>query len=58
MRGVFVVVFLLTVLAGCATAPSQITNACAIFEQRNGMFNNWKKMRRRQSVSSACRCRL
>lgn len=43
MRGVFVVVLLLTALAGCATAPSQITNACAIFEQRDGLFNNWKK---------------
>ena len=43
MRSVFVALFLLIVLAGCATAPSQITNACAIFEQRNGMFNNWRK---------------
>jgi len=43
MRSVFVALFLLIVLAGCATAPSQITNACAIFEHRNGMFNNWRK---------------
>ena len=43
MRGVFAVVFLMLVLAGCATAPSQVTNACAIFEQRNGIFNNWRR---------------
>ena len=43
MRGVFAVVLLMTVLAGCATAPSQVTNACAIFEQRNGLFNNWRR---------------
>lgn len=43
MRGVSAVVFLMLVLAGCATAPSQVTNACAIFEQRNGIFNNWRR---------------
>lgn len=42
MRSVFIVI-LLCLLAGCATAPSRITNACAIFEQRDGVFNNWQR---------------
>lgn len=33
-------------LAGCASAPSRITNACAIFEQRDGFFNNWQRQAR------------
>ncbi|MDI7860941.1 transglycosylase SLT domain-containing protein [Rhizobiaceae bacterium n13] len=41
MRGVLVVVLLL--LAGCGTVPSQTRNACAVFEQRDGIFNNWRK---------------
>jgi hypothetical protein len=30
-------------LAGCASAPSRINNACAIFDQRDGLFNNWSR---------------
>lgn len=41
MRCVLVVVLLL--LAGCASAPRQTQNACAIFEQRDGLFNNWRR---------------
>lgn len=37
---VLCLVVLLT-LAGCATAPHHINNACAVFQQRNGWFNNW-----------------
>ncbi|AYD02017.1 transglycosylase SLT domain-containing protein [Neorhizobium sp. NCHU2750] len=37
-------------LAGCATAPSRITNACAIFDQRDGFFNNWKRDARAASA--------
>jgi hypothetical protein len=33
----------LLILGGCASAPSQISNACAIFEQRNGWVNNWQR---------------
>jgi hypothetical protein len=33
----------LMALTGCASAPSRISNACAIFEQRDGLFNNWKR---------------
>ncbi len=33
-------VFLL-VLGGCATAPSNINNACSVFQQKDGWFNNW-----------------
>ena len=40
MRIAFIVALLL--LAGCATAPKQTRNACAIFEQRDGWFNNWR----------------
>lgn len=39
MRAVFVVLML--VLGGCATAPSGTGNACSIFSQKDGWFNNW-----------------
>lgn len=41
MRSVLIVALFLA-LAGCAKPPSQTKNACAIFEQRDGMFNNWR----------------
>lgn len=41
MRSVLIVALL--ILAGCATAPRQINNACAIFDQRDGWFNNWER---------------
>ncbi|MFK4823355.1 transglycosylase SLT domain-containing protein [Paenochrobactrum sp. BZR 588] len=31
----------LLILAGCASAPKQVNNACAIFDQRDGWINNW-----------------
>jgi hypothetical protein len=33
----------LVLLAGCASAPHEIRNTCAIFEQRDGLFNNWRR---------------
>lgn len=30
-------------LAGCASAPKSVNNACAIFDQRNGWVTNWYK---------------
>jgi Uncharacterized protein conserved in bacteria len=42
MRSVIVVALLLSV-AGCASPPKQTRNACAIFEQRDGLFNNWRR---------------
>ena len=30
-------------LAGCASAPKSVNNACAIFDQRDGWVNNWHK---------------
>jgi hypothetical protein len=40
-RTAFILALLL--LPACATAPSQIRNACAIFDQRDGWFNNWRR---------------
>ena len=37
------VVMLLGMLAGCATAPRHTRNICAIFDQRDGWFNNWQR---------------
>lgn len=42
MRSVFVVILLASALAGCATPPSHTRNACAIFDQRDSFFNNWR----------------
>jgi hypothetical protein len=33
----------LMALTGCASAPNRITNACAIFDQKDGLFNNWAR---------------
>ncbi|MBO9100755.1 MULTISPECIES: transglycosylase SLT domain-containing protein [Rhizobium] len=41
MRKLFIAA--LVVLSSCATAPHQIRNSCAIFEQRDGLFNNWRR---------------
>lgn len=30
------------VLGACATAPNRINNVCAVFDQRDGWFNNWR----------------
>lgn len=32
---------LLVIFAGCATAPSRINDVCAVFEQKDGWFDNW-----------------
>lgn len=32
---------IMLVLVGCATAPSRINNVCAVFDQRDGWFDNW-----------------
>lgn len=29
-------------LSACATAPSRINDVCAVFDQRDGWFNNWR----------------
>jgi hypothetical protein len=36
----------LMALTGCATAPSRISNACAIFDQKDGLFDNWARQAR------------
>lgn len=38
---VFTVSALLVLLASCATPPSRINNVCAVFDQRDGFFNDW-----------------
>ncbi len=43
MRIAFFIALLTVSLSACASAPSRITNACAIFEQRDGLFNNWAR---------------
>lgn len=43
MRAFFALAFVTLLLAGCATAPSRITNACAIFDQKDGPFDNWRR---------------
>ncbi len=45
MRLVIIVALLL--LAGCATAPKQTRNACAIFDQQDGWFDNWERAAKR-----------
>ena len=32
----------LALLAGCATAPKQTRNICAVFDQREGLFSSWQ----------------
>jgi hypothetical protein len=32
---------MLTVVAGCASAPLNVDNACSVFNQRESLFNNW-----------------
>ena len=39
MRRIMFIALLL--LTGCATAPTQTNNVCAVFDQRDGFFNNW-----------------
>ncbi|WP_099867707.1 transglycosylase SLT domain-containing protein [Pararhizobium haloflavum] len=32
---------LLLIIGGCASAPSQTGNVCAVFDQKSGFINNW-----------------
>ncbi|HEY8595812.1 MAG TPA: hypothetical protein VIL84_11270 [Devosiaceae bacterium] len=34
----------LMALAACATPPSHINNVCAVFDQRDGWFDNWSQV--------------
>lgn len=42
MRTVLIVA-LLALLAGCATAPNKTRDICAVFDQRDGWFNSWQR---------------
>lgn len=48
MRFVILAVLLLG-LAGCGSAPKSIDDACAVFAQRDGLFNNWQRTARKTS---------
>jgi hypothetical protein len=37
-------------LAGCASAPKNTGNSCAIFEQRDGLFTDWRRDAERVSA--------
>ncbi|MFC4624952.1 transglycosylase SLT domain-containing protein [Daeguia caeni] len=39
----------LVILGGCATAPRQISNVCAVFNQRDGWMDNWQTAAERAS---------
>ncbi|MGC4025434.1 MAG: hypothetical protein QM744_09940 [Mesorhizobium sp.] len=41
----------LALLSGCASQPTRINDVCAVFEQRDGFFNNWRS----SAESSAAR---
>lgn len=41
---------LLLSLSACATPPRHINNVCAVFDQRNGWFNNWQQAAYRVSA--------
>jgi len=43
LRTLLILLFSLSVLSGCASQPSNIKNACTIFEENGGWFNNWYK---------------
>lgn len=43
MRGLAAILFMTLLLAGCATAPSRINNACSIFAEKDGLFDNWRR---------------
>ena len=38
---------LVLIVTGCATQPARINNACAVFEEKGGWFNNWHRQSRR-----------
>nr|WP_048646453.1 membrane protein [Nitratireductor soli] len=38
---VVVLLFLLSVLSACASAPSRINDVCSVFDQKQGLFGGW-----------------
>jgi hypothetical protein len=37
-------------IAACATPPSRINNVCAVFDQRDGFFDNWQRAAEKSSA--------
>lgn len=42
-------ILVLLALAGCATPPRHINDVCAVFDQRDGWFNDWRGAAKRAS---------
>ncbi|TWF54931.1 transglycosylase SLT domain-containing protein [Neorhizobium alkalisoli] len=49
MRIAFFIALLALSLTACASTPKRINDACAIFDQRDGLFNNWSRQARSAS---------
>jgi hypothetical protein len=43
----FLAIGLPLALTACATAPAHINDVCAVFDQRDGWFNNWERAAKR-----------
>ncbi|RCL00764.1 MAG: Lytic transglycosylase [Candidatus Tokpelaia sp. JSC189] len=43
MKHILLSVALVSLLAGCASTPTHITNACAVLNQKNGLVFNWRR---------------
>lgn len=41
MRAMLIALFVGLAVAGCATPPSNTSNVCAVFNQKDGFINNW-----------------
>lgn len=46
----YAMVFALLLLSGCASAPENTANSCAIFEQQSGFLTNWRSDAERSSA--------
>ncbi|WP_337271345.1 transglycosylase SLT domain-containing protein [Oryzifoliimicrobium ureilyticus] len=42
-------IIFVALLAGCASAPRQTRNICAVFDQRDGLFDSWESASERTS---------
>lgn len=47
LRKIVPMVAVLIALSACASAPSNINNVCRVFDQKSGMFENWRTVAQR-----------